>query len=63
MGETFWQKNSLITRILFELWLIMIFRPVANFAQQSLSENYLDFCNQTKVGQYGFLNHESYYTG
>ena len=28
---------SLITHILFELWLIMIFSPVANFAQQSLS--------------------------
>ena len=36
MGETFWQKDSLITQKLFELWLIMIFRPVANFAQQSL---------------------------
>ena len=32
-GETFWQKDSLITHILFELWLIMVFRPVANFAQ------------------------------
>ena len=29
-------KDSLITYILFELWLIMIFSPVANFAQQSL---------------------------
>ena len=36
MGETFWPKDSLITHILFELWLIMIFSPVANFAQQSL---------------------------
>ena len=35
-GESFWQKDSLITHILFELWLIMIFRTVANFAQQSL---------------------------
>ena len=35
MGETFWQKDSLVNHILFELWLIMIFRPVANFAQQS----------------------------
>ena len=37
MEETFWQKDSLITHILFELWLIMIFSPVANFAQQSLT--------------------------
>ena len=36
MEETFWQKDSLITHILFELWLIMLFSPVANFAQQSL---------------------------
>ena len=36
MGESFWQKNSLITHILFELWLIMICSPVANFVQQSL---------------------------
>ena len=39
MGESFWQKDSLITHILFELWLIMLFRPVANFAQQSLAVN------------------------
>ena len=26
--------------ILFELWLIMIFSPVANFAQQSLGSHY-----------------------
>ena len=25
MGESFWQKDSLTTYILFELWLIMIF--------------------------------------
>ena len=40
MGETFWQNDSLITHKLFELWLIMRFRPVANFAQQSLSLNF-----------------------
>ena len=37
-GKTFWQKDSLITHILFELWPIMVFRPVANFAQQSLND-------------------------
>ena len=36
MGESIWLKDSLITHILFELWLIMIFSPVANFAQQPL---------------------------
>ena len=39
MGGSFWQKDSLITHILFELWLIMVFRPVANFAQQILYIN------------------------
>ena len=37
IGEAFWQKDSLITHILFEQWLIMIFSPVANFAQQSIA--------------------------
>ena len=36
VGKSFWQKDSLIPHILFELWQIMIFSPVANFAQQSL---------------------------
>ena len=36
MGGTFWEKDSFFTHILFELWLIMIFRPVANFVQQSI---------------------------
>ena len=27
MGKSFWQKDSLTTHILFELWLIMIFSP------------------------------------
>ena len=36
IGGSFWQKDSLITHILFELWLIMIFSPVANFVQQAL---------------------------
>ena len=34
--RSFWQKDSLITHILFELWLIMIFSPVANFGQHPL---------------------------
>jgi hypothetical protein len=40
MGGIFLQKNSLITYILCELWLIMIFRPVANFAQQPLQKDF-----------------------
>ena len=27
IGGSFWQKDSLITHILFDLWLIMIFSP------------------------------------
>ena len=34
--KSFWQKDSLITHILFELWLIMIFSPVPNFGQHPL---------------------------
>ena len=42
MGESFWIKDNLITHMLFELWLILIFSPVANFAQHPLK---LDFQN------------------
>ena len=34
--ESFWQNNSLVTHILFELQPIIIFSPVANFGDQSL---------------------------
>jgi hypothetical protein len=36
MGESFWQNNSMVTHILFELQPIIIFSPVANFGDQSL---------------------------
>ena len=36
MRESFWEKDSLITHILFELQSIFIFSPVANFGNQSL---------------------------
>ena len=36
MGEPFWQNNSLVSLILFELQPIIIFSPVANFGNQSL---------------------------
>ena len=36
IGESFWQNNSLVTYILFELQPIIIFSPVANFGDQSL---------------------------
>ena len=36
MGEPFWQNNSLVSHILFELQPLIIFSPVANFGNQSL---------------------------
>ena len=36
MRGSFWQKNSFITDILFELKPIIIFSPVANFGNQSI---------------------------
>ena len=36
MGESFWQKNRLVTHILFDLCLFEHFSPVANFEQQSI---------------------------
>ena len=35
--ESFWEKDSLITLLLFKLWLIMIFSPVANFGNHPLA--------------------------
>ena len=37
MGEPFWQNNSLLSHIFFELQPIIIFSPVANFGNQSLT--------------------------
>ena len=34
--RSIWQKDSLITHILFELWLIMILSPVATFGHHPL---------------------------
>ena len=36
MGGSLWQKDSLVTFILFELCLFKHFSPVANFGYQSL---------------------------
>ena len=38
IGEPFWQNNSLVSHILFELQPIIIFSPVANFGNQSLAQ-------------------------
>ena len=37
MRGSFWQKDSFITYILFELQPVIIFSPVVNFGDQSLS--------------------------
>ena len=36
MSESFWQKDRMVTHILFDLCLFKHFIPVANFGQQSL---------------------------
>ena len=46
---SFWQKNSFITQILFELQPIIIFSPVANFGNQSIpSFGGFDFGNRKR---------------
>ena len=43
-STSFWQKNSLVTLILFELWpLCMIFRPVSNSSTHTLILNKVFF--------------------
>ena len=49
MGGSFWQKDSLITYILFELCLFWYLSPVANFKHHSLSNHdfqpaFITFC-------------------
>ena len=41
IGGSFWQKDSLITFMIFELCLFMIFSPVANFGHHPLSVRFL----------------------
>ena len=50
MGESFWQNNSLITHILFELQSIMIFSPVANFGHHPLGRCAASGFGWSKVG-------------
>ena len=38
MGESFWQKDSLITHILFELWLITHLGLLRIFMRQTLEQ-------------------------
>jgi hypothetical protein len=45
MRGSFWQKDSLITHILFELQPIIIFSPVANFGDQSLISKFFKYCH------------------
>ena len=43
MGESFWQNNSNVTHVIFELQPIIIFSPVANFGNQSIIQNWVDY--------------------
>ena len=36
MSKSFWENNSLVTHIFFDLCLLKHFSPVANFGQQSI---------------------------
>ena len=45
--ESFWQNNRLVTHIFFELWLIMIFSPVANFGHHPLASKLNAGCDYT----------------
>ena len=62
MGETFWQKDGLITHTLFELWLIMIFRPLANFSATVFSSTEGQIISKVisyKSGSHLICNHFS----
>ena len=49
MRGSFWQKNSFITHILFELQPIIIFSPVANFGNQSILQNLMNIDGTTLI--------------
>ena len=58
MGESFWQKNRLVTHILFDLCLYEHFSPVANFEQQSMLKLLIDkiFIERLGLNQTRFSN-------
>ena len=57
MGESFWQNNSLVTHILFELQSIIIFSPVANFGDQSpVLRDFFNVFIGKKTTKLGFLH-------
>ena len=45
MVESFWENNRLVNHILFELCLIMIFSPDANFGHHPLGIYLFQWCN------------------
>ena len=47
-GELLWQKDRMVTHILFDLCLFKHFSPVANFGDQSLY----------RLGDSGFFRHQ-----
>ena len=50
MRKSFWQKDSLITHILFELQPIIIYSPVANFGDQSLLQSTHEIIHGNREG-------------
>ena len=50
--RSYWQKDSLITRILFELQPIMIFSPVTNFGYHPL----ISYLGLKQTTRFGILN-------
>jgi hypothetical protein len=44
--RSFWQKDSLITHMIFELCLFMIFSPVANFRHHPLNQLWITISDQ-----------------
>jgi len=58
MGEPFWQNNSLVSHILFELQPIIIFSPVANFGNQSLPRE--DLGENSVIGTFSNSNWDQF---
>ena len=54
MSESFWQKNSLVIHIFFDLWPFKHFSPVANFGLQSL---YIAIAFKTFATKQGLQKH------
>ena len=61
MGKLFWQNNSLVTRIIFELCLFMIFSPVFGSPHSRKKVSGEKVLKSTENGKFAFFDMMYYF--